>query len=326
MNDSKISKERIESPEILILASRYDISCDYVISKLYRLGRNYFRLNREDFSSFSLSFDPERPRLHIESNDIYCSISPEDLKSIWYRRPVFVRETNIHNKSPQELLERAQWMDFTRAFMVFEQCKWMNHPTATYKAENKVVQLHAAARIGLKIPITRIANSTIHLPKELQGQSSLAVKGLDTVHIKSPNVEIFAYTTMSNYEELSKANISTAPLIIQQSLDPKLDLRVTIVNEDVFCASVTRSGESIHGDWRLEKQTAEFKEYELPQEISDKCIKLVKTLGLRFGAIDLALKNDEYYFLEINPTGEWSWLVDHAGLQIDESISKYLAC
>ena len=50
----------------------------------------------------------------------------------------------------------------------------------------------------------------------------------------------------------------------------------------------------------------------------------VPNAGLVFGAIDLALQDGKYYFLEINPTGEWGWLVDQAGLPIDEAIAEAL--
>jgi glutathione synthase/RimK-type ligase-like ATP-grasp enzyme len=50
----------------------------------------------------------------------------------------------------------------------------------------------------------------------------------------------------------------------------------------------------------------------------------VKDLGLFFGGVDLALVKDRYYFIEVNPTGEWAWLVDAAGLRIDTAICDCL--
>lgn len=52
---------------------------------------------------------------------------------------------------------------------------------------------------------------------------------------------------------------------------------------------------------------------------------LLKSLGLRFGGIDLAVSDGEYYFLEVNPTGEWAWLVDATALPIDEAIAGALS-
>jgi len=36
------------------------------------------------------------------------------------------------------------------------------------------------------------------------------------------------------------------------------------------------------------------------------------------------MSNDEYYFIEINPTGEWAWLVETAGLNIPIGICDFL--
>jgi glutathione synthase/RimK-type ligase-like ATP-grasp enzyme len=36
---------------------------------------------------------------------------------------------------------------------------------------------------------------------------------------------------------------------------------------------------------------------------------LLEALGLNFGAIDLVESKGSYFFIEINPTGEWGWLV-----------------
>lgn len=43
-------------------------------------------------------------------------------------------------------------------------------------------------------------------------------------------------------------------------------------------------------------------------------------LKLQFGGIDLIYMKDTYYFIEVNPTGEWGWLLNSAGMRIDIAI------
>lgn len=66
------------------------------------------------------------------------------------------------------------------------------------------------------------------------------------------------------------------------------------------------NNEGIEGDWRLQKNNIEYIPFELPFDIQTKCIEIVKRFGLVFGAIDLIKTNDKYYFIEVNPTGEWA--------------------
>ena len=68
-----------------------------------------------------------------------------------------------------------------------------------------------------------------------------------------------------------------------------------------------------------------FARFDLPRQTAERCRTLVRSLGLRFGAIDLVLSDGEYYFLEINPTGEWAWLVDAAGLPKDAALAEALS-
>lgn len=41
-------------------------------------------------------------------------------------------------------------------------------------------------------------------------------------------------------------------------------------------------------------------------------------------AFDFTLRDKEYFFLEVNPTGEWAWLVDAVGYPIPKTIANAL--
>ncbi len=48
-------------------------------------------------------------------------------------------------------------------------------------------------------------------------------------------------------------------------------------------------------------------------------------LGLRFGALDFLVTPDgEWYFLEINPNGQWAWIEQETGLPISDAIADAL--
>lgn len=56
----------------------------------------------------------------------------------------------------------------------------------------------------------------------------------------------------------------------------------------------------------------------------DRCQLLVRDLGLTFAAIDLVVQDGEYFFLEVNPTGEWGWVMDIPDVQLDQEIAELL--
>ena len=321
--DHQVRRNRI-TPKVLILASRFDLSCDYVVAQLRRKGVSYFRLNSEDFDRFAMEFIPDSAMVSLSTDDLDVQLEPETLESIYFRRGVYPRESFTSEHSANEQLSRSHRSTFMRSFMVFDSCRWVNHPAATYKAEHKAVQISTAHAIGFDIPRTVITNDAGGILRAAQGDPTVAVKGLDTVLVWEEGFETFGYTSLVDTSLASHSYLSSAPLIAQEALEDKLDLRVTVVADQVFCASVSHAGSSIKGDWRLKKTGAEFHSFDLPSGVAERCVQLVQSLGLVFGAIDLALHGEKYFFLEINPTGEWAWLVDQSSLPIDEAIADAL--
>ena len=208
--------------------------------------------------------------------------------------------------------------------MIFHEALWVNDPTATYKAEHKAVQLSVAASKGFAVPETRVTNSP-HPDLLGDAYDNVAVKGLDTVLLRAGGYEMFGFTTFESTEKLEPYAWRSAPATVQAALTNKLDIRVTVVGGRVFAAAITVEGKPICDDWRVHKSSVQFSRIDLPAEIAERCSAVVRQLGLVFGAIDLALCDNEYYFLEINPTGEWAWLVGSAGLPIDEAIVEFLS-
>lgn len=313
------------SPRVLILASRYDFSCDYVVSSLRASGVPYLRLNTEDLPHFELELDPLSPALHGTSPELEFRVSGSRLGAVYFRQPTFLRESSLSGRPPCAQFMRAQWAAFMRTMMVFDGCHWMNHPSRTYEAEHKAIQLRVAANLGFQVPTTVVSNSPSTLEAVANGDGMVAVKGLDTVLIRDGRDEAFGYTNLLPPAEILGYDLRSAPAIFQQALTNKLDLRVTVVGDVAWCAAVTVNGKSIAGDWRLAKTSAEFTEFQLPEPIARRCISLTQRLGLTFGAIDLALSDGDYYFLEINPTGEWAWLQAGLGFPIADHIAKTLS-
>lgn len=313
------------SPNVLILASRYDFSCDYVVAALRALGTSYLRLNTEDLPGFALELDPIRAVLRGVSPTIEFEVRPETLLSVYFRQPTFLRESALSGRPGNEQFSRAQWASFMRSLMVLDQCLWVNHPSRAYEAEHKAVQLRAGAELGFAIPRTCVTNSSAACHYVAEGSQEVAIKGLDTVLTREGPVETFGYTNILAVGDVERSELASAPTILQEALVDKLDLRVTVVGSNLWCAAVTTKGKRVRGDWRLAKADAEFNDFRLPRSVSLKCIALTKALGLHYGAIDLALCGDEYYFLEINPTGEWAWLQSAIGFDISEQLARYLA-
>lgn len=306
--------------EYLVVSSSIDYSTDLVCFEFLELKKSYLRINRDQFGEYEIIYSLQDQEMKISMDGELYTIRNDNLKGIYFRAPVFLRSHKKYNVHEQ--LYRSQWSSFIRNLMIFDKAKWINHPVNTYRAENKLFQLQCAQDLGLLIPKTCVGNI---LPKNILLDKKYIVKSLDTALFYTDSQEYFTYTSVIDGNELVEANIKDAPVIIQEFLEDKKDLRVTVIGNFIFPVSITKNGENIYGDWRKNKKDdLQYKSEILPNEISNKIIKLMNKLGLIFGGIDLAFSNGKYYFIEVNPTGEWGWLSPYSPIPLEKAIVNEL--
>lgn len=305
---------------VLILSSMYDFSTDLVVQRLENNGDNFIRLNKEQLSDYEIFLDPINTILRVKGE--YVDVETSNVKSVWFRQPVFLRNTPGRSIDINEQLSLSQWNAFLRGLMVFDKAYWMNWPQATYAAESKPYQLMIAKKIGFSVPQTIISNS---LGFEKLPSTKFIIKSMDTVLLKENDDCYFTYTSKANPADFTLDKTKQAPITFQDYIEDKLDIRVTIVGSKVYAVAIKSNGNAISDDWRtLKKEDLEYIDIELPVRIKKLCIEYVKLLGLNYGAIDFIKTKDEYIFIEINPTGEWGWLSNDKR-EIDYDIAKKLS-
>jgi hypothetical protein len=309
-------------PQVLILTSLYDFSADIVAIELESKGVPFVRVNKEHISDYEYSVDPVSPSINVRANGKLIA-EGDELISVWFRQPVFLRNTPSTPLSSHEQLYRSQWSAFLRGLSVYEQIAWMNWPQATYLAESKPYQLYMANLCGLRVPKTLVTNDANSIKNNFTAQ--IVVKSLDTVLLRDQEDSLFTYTSECDPNQITQDSVQTVPLLAQEYLCPKIDYRVTIIGRDVFAVKILCDGDPVSGDWRVEnRDKLQYIDCNLPKGVEEGCRRLMDKLGLNFGAIDLVETNDGFVFIEINPTGEWGWLnTEDRGF--GEKIASWLA-
>ena len=306
--------------DYLIVSSTIDFSTDMVCYRLLEDNEKFYRLNRDEFLKHKIVVDLQNEVMIISIDGEEYEAQFEHLKGIFFRAPVFLRTQSKKELSVQEQLERNQWSSFLRNLIVFKNANWINNPVSTYRAENKIFQLCIAKEYGLEVPVTYISNCTDFNKKYI-------VKSLDTAlfYDMENNKEMFTYSNVVSGSELNEYDLTSAPIFIQEFLNPKIDCRVTYVQGKLFPVKILQNGKGLYGDWRMRKEELEYIPFQLPTYVENAIHKLMKKLELNFGGIDLAIVSGEYYFIEVNPTGEWGWLEVKTGTNISKTIKRALA-
>lgn len=298
---------RPDAVEVLILASLYDFPTDRVCLELQRRGVRFARINRETLPDSKIRLDPIAPRLEIDTAGASWIVD-DTIRSVLWRQPTFLRNAPGVALTVDEQLDRSQWSAFVRGLALFDSARWMNDPAATYRAEAKPWQLRHAARAGWPTPPSLITNDSqadfaAHLGRRV------AVKPVDTVLLREGSTQHFAYTQLMDAAQLATEDLQAVPVIVQRALEGKTDIRVTVVEDHAWAVAIQRAGAGVEGDWRRQKKAdLQYVDITLPGDVHDRCIALVRDMGLRFAGVDLVQQGDLFSFIEINPTGEWGWL------------------
>ncbi len=179
---------------------------------------------------------------------------------------------------------------------------WMSHPAAVWQAEYKPFQLATASEIGLRIPRTIVTNDPLAIRKAFTEFQEMVVKPARTGYIVRNGQEFAIFTSRimeQHLQELESARWS--PAIYQELIPKRFDLRITIIGRRIFAAAIdSQSDPAAAIDWRQTSNSKlPHKPFTLPDEILNLLFRLMDSLRLTFGAIDMIQTPDgEYVFLE----------------------------
>jgi glutathione synthase/RimK-type ligase-like ATP-grasp enzyme len=99
------------------------------------------------------------------------------------------------------------------------------------------------------------------------------------------------------------------------------------LGDEVFACDIASDAD----DYRYAGQTGHnliIKPYDLPEDISKKCIKLSKSLKLGVAGIDLRHdpnNGDKWFCFEVNPSPGFTYFQNHTNQPIAASIAKLLS-
>jgi glutathione synthase/RimK-type ligase-like ATP-grasp enzyme len=313
---------------LLILSNKLDAHTDIVIKKLRKSDLPFFRWNIEDFlisHIFALEIDGGGiKKIELQAEDRIINLA-KDISAVWYRRPEKPKiHHNITDSSIVEFISRETDFILSNIWRLLENRFWLNNPFRNKEIDNKLYQLKLAAEIGLEIPPTLVTNNPDVVCEFRKEYGEVISKAVSVGHIKEGERLKNIYThklTPKDLEDLD--SIRLLPTLFQAYVPKKLELRVTVIEDNVFsCAIESQKSSQTKDDWRrYDFDNVPHYPREIPVAIKEKLIKFLKTANLKFGAFDMVLTPDNrYVFLEVNPNGQWYWIEHLTNLPITDTL------
>ncbi|MFF2849555.1 ATP-grasp ribosomal peptide maturase [Streptomyces sp. NPDC058001] len=315
-----------DAGQILILAGRFDPTCDLVVEELNRRALPVFRADMSEFPlRLTLAASLSGSRWHGTLSNDRRTLDLASVRSVYYRRPT-------RPKFPQRMSPQARKVAETEARSGFGgllsalPCRWLPPPGKAADAEYKPLQLRVAAEVGLSVPRTLITNdpdAARHFADSIGGplvyKPFSPVRG--TVHGETAAV----YASIITADDLPHPDIGTTAHLFQEWVPKAHEVRLTAIDGRIFAAEIHADSDAGHVDWRSDYDSHTYEICEPPPEVATGVLRMLGRLGLPYGAFDFVVTPEgNWRFVEVNPSGQYGFIEQATGLAITAAICDYL--
>lgn len=313
---------------ILILSIEKDASTNDVIDWLVYNNIRFLRINGEDlFSNFPITIKfSKKNRLMILGKETTFS-------AVWYRRWFF--DMNSHNIIDEidriNSFKAVSFANNERSAMsnaIFEN---LTNAEYTINLKNhrvrKAESLKIAQKVGLKIPETIFTNNKLDLLN--LNEDLLITKPMsETNHFIHDSSVYSLYTTLVTKSDIKNMPDFFFPTCFQKYINKEVELRVFFFFGECYSMAIFSQAD--------EQTMVDFRNYNvskcnrsvpflLPKNIKKKIKRLMKILDMETGSIDVIKTiESEYYFLEVNPIGQFGMVSYPCNYFLEEKIAQAL--
>ncbi|OGC78408.1 hypothetical protein A2619_00895, partial [candidate division WWE3 bacterium RIFOXYD1_FULL_39_9] len=282
-------------------------------------------------------FDPYRfpdendLTFNLKGGTFQISSSGRNLTScdaVWFRKPQLLL--------PKDFPVDPIYADYTHSayqktvqalYGLLRNKLWVSGYWEIQQANNKLFQIEVARSLGMRIPNTIVTSVPDEASRFLEENGACVTKIMGTQHASDSKFTYVFYATRIHRDQVTDlSGLALAPAIFQQEVENALDVRVTVVGEKCFACEINKVGKlQYEVDWRKgitdNSHPLTYHIHALPTHMQKLCVDLVQQLRLKFGALDFLLdKSGVYWFLEINPNGQWGFVEEETGLPISKAM------
>lgn len=216
-----------------------------------------------------------------------------------------------------------------RSLLSVLDCAWVNRQeTLDLLKSNKLYQQLVAERVGFCTPRTLVSNDPSEVVRFSKDENGLLLKTIGYMRLDEKG-ETFLYSQRFEHDEIASSGpaIRSCPVYAQEYVKKRYEYRVMVIGKQVLtCRIDSQSCDSTKVDWRhYDFERVAHTCAELPVSIQQRLVEFMQKIGLRYGALDLIeTPEGEFVFLEVNPSGQWGWIADLAGLSVPEAVAEML--
>lgn len=326
---------------ICIFSTAVDLSTTDVIRWLHHLGvRELIRVNSQDPKPGN------RIRLDVSEGTFSFQLGGrtfrlQDIDAVWYRKG---KHWLCDQFFPVSVADHARFSAYLNLKLKSEEAtlsEYLHHliagrvpvlGSATRGNLNKLLVLEAARQVGLRTPAFAVTNHRQGVQEALRQSPALITKalsdGLYFFEETQAGTGYFSYTEKLRPEQAAGLPEQLSPSLLQTQIEKKYEVRVFFLEDTCYSMAIlSQSDEQTKVDFRRynERKPNRYLPFLLPAPMEKKIRKLFKKLALNTGSVDLLVdRQDDFYFLEINPVGQFGMVSAPCNYFLEKQIALNL--
>ncbi len=317
---------------ILIQSINEDLSTNEVIKWLIKYDAEFIRLNNiteiSDIKFIDNSFEitlGNKTRINLNNVDAY-----------WYRRGDFavlpktprLKSAKFQNSYHQHLYrENKALYDF-----------FINHlKNKTFSIGdidlcqnvNKNINIQKAKELGLDVPESIITTEKRDVIEFCGKFKNIITKSINHTFSYTSNERIYqSYTESITPEIIDQMTDKFQATLFQQEIKKEIEVRSFYLKGKFYSMAIfSQNDNQTSTDFRVYNDDKPNRNvpFQLPKEIENKLNKLMQALKYESGSIDIIYGTDKkFYFLEINPIGQFSMVSFPCNYYLEKEIALQL--
>jgi len=299
----------------------YTVQNDETVSKVmdWLADHHVLRINNDNLPA---------EFLNIEFN-IHIPESYPKITSIWFRKGGYTRISNSSISSDFALHATSELYSLSSVFT------FKGRATNVLGANNfleitKVTLLGYFNTFGIKIPQTIITTckNALKTFSEKHGESVIKPIG-DGTSFTRDGQHLKLYTEKITPEFIENLSDNFFPILVQKLIKKKYEIRTFYLNGACYSMAVFIPASEIDivdNRYHYQNNNARYTPYKLPRDIEETISKLMNHLNQNTGSFDIikSADDDEYYFLEMNPSGQFGHLSYSCNYNLEKEIANFL--
>ena len=269
--------------------------------------------------------------LKLQTSNGYVDIMIDDI--VWFRR--FSSSTSFFLKGSssnyEDSLKMFEFHEKSNVFLSFIhfirlKCKVICDPV--FLSVNKTHVLLEAEKIGITCPQWLITNNRKELTAFFQKHELIVNKTFNQFSFYSNKNYSKVLASLLTKDDLDKIPNTFNSGFFQRYIPKKYELRIFFFENTFFSMAIfSQNDEQTKVDFRNynRKKPNRSIPVTIPENYKKKLIELAKKLSLQSGSFDvLVTDDDKYYFLEVNPIGQFGMVSFPCNYQIEKFIAESL--